>query len=75
MNWLKHYIHGKPEPKKSTGRCHGYGQTLQQIPSWILLKRVSIWIPLAWQYRLQRERWCGGGVGFSSSGLRLRGNT
>ena len=76
--WLRYYIPDEFVPRISTGRCHGYGQKHQQIPSWILPDGCSIWNPLAWRYPLQRERWRGFwrdvGVGLSSPGLRLRGN-
>ena len=69
VTWLEYYIQSTLVPKNSTVRCHGYGQKHQQIPSWILPVGCSIWNPLAWRYRLQRER-C-----LSSSGLRRRGKT
>ena len=72
VTWLEYYIQNTLVPRYSTGRCHGGGQKLQQIPSWIPLTFGSIWSPLAWRYRLQRERWR---VNLSSSGLRLRGDT
>ena len=59
MSWLKHYIHDEPEPRKSTDRCHGYGQKHQQIPSWIPPKIGSIWNPLAWRCQLQHTGWRG----------------
>ena len=62
--WLGYYIHDEFVPRNSTGRCHGDDQKLQQIPSWIPSKFGSIWSPLAWRYRLQRERH------LSSSGIR-----
>ena len=59
VTWLKYYIQNTLVPRYSTGHCHGNGQRLQQIPSWIPHKYGSIWSPLAWRYQLQRERWRG----------------